>query len=76
MPNQTVKNGLKATKIKLPQMIFFSRKTTNKIFMYLWAPFTLQNLQKLLRRIQSYEGVPFSGPKWPISPKQIFLENY
>ena len=25
MPNQTVKNGLKAKKIKLPQMIFFSK---------------------------------------------------
>ena len=26
MPNQTVKNGLKAKKIKLPQMIFFLEK--------------------------------------------------
>ena len=43
MPNQTVENELKAKKIKLPQMDFFSRKTTNKIFMYLLAPFILQN---------------------------------
>ena len=43
MANQTVKNGLKAKKIKLPEMIFFSRKTTNKIFIYLLAPFILQN---------------------------------
>ena len=32
----------------------FSRKTTNKIFMYLWAPSILQNFQKI-----EYE--PFSG---------------
>ena len=43
MPNQTVKNGLKAKKIKFPQMIFFSQKTTNKIFIYLLAPVILQN---------------------------------
>ena len=34
------KKWLKAKKIKLPQMIFFSRKT-NKIFMYLLDPFIL-----------------------------------
>ena len=28
---------------------FFSRKTTNKIFMYLLALFILQNLKKILR---------------------------
>ena len=44
--NQTVKNGLKAKKIKLPQMIFFLKKTTNKIFMYLLATFILQNFKK------------------------------
>ena len=55
MPNQTVKNGLKAKKIKLPQMIFFLKKTTNKIFMYLLAPFILRNLKKFLEPIQSYE---------------------
>ena len=52
MSNQTVKNGLKAKKIKLPQMNFFSRKTTNKSFMYLSAPFILQNF---LKTSQSYE---------------------
>ena len=49
MPNQTVKNGLKAKKIKLPQMNFFSRKATDKIFMYLLAPLILQNFKKTLR---------------------------
>ena len=66
MTNQTVKNGLRTKKIKLPQMNSFSRKTTNKIFMYLLAPFILQNFKKL----QSYQDVPFSGPKWPICPEQ------
>ena len=49
MPNQTVRNGLKDKKIKLPQKNFFSQKTTNKIFMYLLAPFILQNFKKILR---------------------------
>ena len=73
MPNQTVKNGLKAKKIKLPQMIFFFRKTTNKIFMYLLVPFILQNFKKFLGPIQSYEDVPFLGPKWPTSHEQNFF---
>ena len=34
----------KAKKIKLPQMNLFLEKTTNKIFMYLLAPFILQNI--------------------------------
>ena len=49
MPNQTVKNDLKAKKIKLPQMNFFLKKTTNKIFMHLLTPFILQNFWKILR---------------------------
>ena len=72
MPNQAVKNGLKAKKIILPQMNFFSQKTTNKIFMYLLAPFILQSFKKLLELIQIYEDVSFSGPKWPICLEQIF----
>ena len=67
MPNQTVKNGLKAKKIGTNK--FFSRKTTNEIFMYLLAPFILQNFQK----IKSYEDVPFSGSKWHICPEQNLL---
>ena len=56
MPNQTAKNGLKAKKTKLPQMNFFSRKTTNKIFIYLLAAFILQIFfKKILELIQSYE---------------------
>ena len=50
-------------------MNFFSRKTTNKIFMYL---LTL-SFCKILKKCQSYEDVPFSGPKWPICPEQNFF---
>ena len=52
---------------------FFSWKTTNKTFMYLLAPFTLQTFKRFLEPIQGYEDVPFSGPKWPICPEQNFL---
>ena len=45
--------------------------------MYLLTPFTLQNFKKFLELIQSYEDVPFSGPKWPICPEQkIFGTNH
>ena len=51
----------------------FSRKTTNKMFMFLLAPFILQNLKKTFRADQSYEDVSFSSPKWPIYPEQNFF---
>ena len=77
MPNQTVKNGLKPEKIKFPQMNFFSRKTTNKIFMYLLAPLILQTFTKILRANPELWGAPFSDPKWPICPeKKLFGANH
>ena len=36
------------------------------IFIYLLALFNVQNLNKFLQWIQSYEDVAFLGPKWPI----------
>ena len=42
-------------------------------FIYLLALFIVQNLKKFLQRIQSYEDVPFLGPKWSICPKQFFF---
>ena len=42
-------------------------------FIYLLALFIVQNLKKFLQQIQSYEDVPFLGPKWFICPKQIFF---
>ena len=47
MPNQTIKNGFKAKKIKLPKIKFFLKN--NKIFMHLLASFILQNLKRILR---------------------------
>ena len=47
MPNQTVKNGLRAKKIKLLQMKFFLKN--NKIFMYLLARFILKKLKRIVR---------------------------
>ena len=73
MPNQTVKNGLKAKKIKLPQMNFFLKNKQWNCHVHLLAPFIMQNLKKVLGLIQSYENVPFLGPKWPICHGQIFL---
>ena len=61
MPNQTVKNDLKAKKFKLSQMNFFSRKINNKNLMYVPAPFILQN---------------FWAQNGPYAPKKTFLENY
>ena len=63
MPNQTVKNGVKVKKIKLPQLNFH-------------VPISLSHstkLKEILEPIQSYEDVPFLGPKWPICPEQFFF---
>ena len=78
MPNQTVKDGLQAKKIKLPQMNFFPQKTTNKIFMYLLSLSFCKIFKKILRLFQSYENVPFSGTKWLICHEQNFFgaNNY
>ena len=73
MPNQTVKNGLKPKKIKLPQMNFFIKKKLIK-FSCTYQPLSFCKIfKKFLGLIQSYEDVPFSGPKWPICPEQIFF---
>ena len=47
MSNQTVKNGLEA-RSNCPKW-FFSPKTTNEIFMYLFAPFILEIFKKIIR---------------------------
>ena len=73
MPNQTVKNGLKAKKIKLPQMNFFLEKQLIKFSCTWWPLSFCKILKKFLEPIQSYEDVPFSGPKWSICPEQNFF---
>ena len=61
MSNQTVKNGYKAKKIKLPQMNFFSK--SNKISMYLLAPFILQIFKIILRADPELSGCAIFGNK-------------
>ena len=73
MPNEAVKNGLNATKIKLSQMNFFLEKQLIKCSCIYWPLSFCIILEKLLQLIQSYEDVPFSGPKYPICPVQNFL---
>ena len=73
MHNQTVKNGLKAKKIKLPQMNFFLEKQLIKFSCTYWPLSFCKILKKFLGLIQSYEDVPFSGPKWPICHEQNFF---
>ena len=41
--------------------------------MYLLAPFIMQYFKKILRADPELWDVPFSGPKLPICPEQIFL---
>ena len=53
-----------------PNNCFFW-KIINIILIYLLAPIIGQNFKKFCKRIQSYEDVPFLGPKWSICPKQI-----
>ena len=73
MPNQTVKNTLKAKKIKLPQMNLFLKKQLIKFSCTYWPLSFCKILKKFLGLIQSYEDVPFSGPKWPICHEQNFF---
>ena len=73
MPNQTVKNGLKAKKIKLPQMNFFLEKQLIKFSCTYWPLSFCKIFKKFLGPIQCYEDVSFSGPKWPICQEQIFF---
>ena len=73
MSNQTVKNGLKAKKIKLLQMNFFLEKQQIK-FSCTYGPLSFCKIfKKILGPIQSYEDVSFSGPRWPICCEQIFF---
>ena len=54
-------------------MNFFLKKQLIK-FPCTYQPLSFcKILQKFLESIQSYEDVPFSGPKWPNCPEQNFL---
>ena len=51
----------------------FLIQTIITTFIYLLAFFIVQNFKKILQQIQSYEDVPFLGPKQSISPKHFFF---
>ena len=51
---------------------FFLVQTIIITLIYLLALFIVQNLNKFLERIQSYEDVLFLGPKWSIWHKNFF----
>ena len=59
MPNQAVKNGLKAKKTKLPQMKFFLEKQLIKFSCTYWPLSFCKILKKFLGLIQNYEDVSF-----------------
>ena len=75
MPNQTVKNGLKSKKIKLHPNEFFSQKPTNKIFMYLLAPFIQQNLKKVLRADPKLRMCHFQAQNGPFALKLFLVQT-
>ena len=47
---------------------FFLVQTIIITFIYLLAFLMVQNLEKFLQQIQSYEDVPFLGTKWSTCP--------
>ena len=54
-------------------MIFFLKKQLIK-FLFTYFPLSFcKTFKNFLEQIQSYEDVPFSGPKCPICPGQIFF---
>ena len=57
----------------VPQMKFFLKKLLIKFSCTYQSLSFCKIFKKFLEPIQSYEDVPFSGPKWPICPEQIFL---
>ena len=63
MPNQTVKNCLKAWKIKLPQIIFFLTKTTNKKIQVPISPFHSAKFKKILWADPELWGCAIFRPK-------------
>ena len=56
---------------------YFLKKIIKIIFIYILAPFILQNLKNFLEPIQNYEDVPFSVPKYPsLSWTKIFGKKH
>ena len=57
-----------------PKKIFLVQ-TIIITFIYLLALFTEQKLKKFFQHIQSYEDVPFLGPKWLICPNENLFKK-
>ena len=62
-----------AKKIKLPDEFFSKKKQLIRFSCTYWPLSFCKILKQFFGPIQSYEDVPFSGPKWPICPEQIFF---
>ena len=73
MPNQIVKNGPKAKKIKLPEMNFFLQKQLMKFSSTYWPLSFCKILKKFLGPIQSYEDVHFLAQNGPFVMNKTFL---
>ena len=72
MSNQTVKNGLKAKKIKLPLMNFFLKKLIKFSCTY-WLLSLCKILKKILRADPELWGCAIFGPKMAHLPwKKLF----
>ena len=63
MSNQTVKKGIKAKKIKLPQMNFFLEKQLIKFSCAYWPLSFCKNFLKKFRADPELRGCIISGPK-------------
>ena len=60
--------GLKM--VHIPQFFFFRKKLLISFSSTYWPLSLCRFFKKLLQLIQSYEDVPFLGPKWPIFPNE------
>ena len=56
-----------------PKKSFFWKKLLISFSSTYWPLSFCKILKKFLEPIQSYEDVPFSGPKWPICHEQNFF---
>ena len=61
--------------VYLPQTKTFLEKMNNIIFIYLLAPFIVQNFLKILTTDRELCGSAISGPKWPICPNEDFFRK-
>ena len=73
MPNQTVKNGLRAKKDRIAPNEFFSQKTIKFSCTYYWHLSFCKIFKKFLGLIQSYEVCHFWAQNGPFAPNKKFI---